>query len=77
MEIRSEDAVSGLRKLCGPHNPLDAKNMNPESIRAQFGKSLKENAVHCTDLESDGASECEYFLKLLDEVAVASTPRSP
>ena len=35
------------------------------------------NAVHCTDLESDGASECEYFLKLLDEVAVASTPRSP
>jgi|688.fasta_scaffold1967883_1 nucleoside diphosphate kinase len=50
MEIRSEDAVSGLRKLCGPHNPLDAKNMNPESIRAQFGKSLKENAVHCTDL---------------------------
>jgi hypothetical protein len=30
-----------------------------------FGKSLAENAVHCTDLPEDGALECEYFFTLL------------
>lgn len=65
LEIKAEDAVSGLRKLCGPHNPVDAQNMNPKSIRARFGVSLKENAVHCTDLPEDGPIECEYFFTLL------------
>lgn len=67
MEVRSEDVVVGLRKLCGPHNPADARNINPNSIRALYGSSLKENAVHCTDLPEDGQIECEYFFTLIKQ----------
>ena len=63
--VRTEDAVACLRKLCGPHRPEDARKSNPQSLRAQFGKTLAENAVHCTDLEEDGSIECEYFFSLL------------
>jgi len=34
IEVRTEDAVSCLRKLCGPHRPEDARKMNPQSLRA-------------------------------------------
>jgi nucleoside-diphosphate kinase len=65
MELRTQDAVACLRKLCGPHNPEEASRVNRNSIRGLFGKSLSENAVHCTDLPEDGLIECEYFFTLL------------
>jgi hypothetical protein len=30
------------------------------------------NSVHCTDLESDGASEVEYYLTLLEDNEIAA-----
>lgn len=77
MEVRAERPVATFRATAGPWDIEFAKQLRPSSIRAIYGVDKVRNAVHCTDLESDGASECEYFLKLLDEVAVASTPRSP
>lgn len=65
MEIRQEAVVEKLRKFCGPHDPAEAKGMNPQSLRAQFGDDKVRNAVHCTDLEEDGLLECEYFFVLL------------
>ena len=65
MELCTQDSVACLRKLCGPHNPEDARKINKTSIRAVYGKTLAENAVHCTDLPEDGPIECEYFFTLL------------
>ena len=66
MELSTpQDAVACLRKLCGPHHPEEANRLNRHSIRALFGRSISENAVHCTDLAEDGPIECEYFFTLL------------
>ena len=65
MEIRQENAVHAFRKLCGPHDPEQAKQLNPNSIRAAFGIDRVKNSVHCTDLVEDGVLECEYFFSIL------------
>lgn len=41
------------------------RQLYPDSIRAQYGKTIIHNAVHCTDLPEDGELEVEYFFKLL------------
>ena len=65
MEVRQDDCVQKLRKFCGPHDPVEAKGYNPESLRAKYGIDKIKNAVHCTDLVEDGLLECEYFFVLL------------
>ena len=64
LEIRQENAVKSFRELCGPMDPEIAKNLRPNTIRAKFGHSREINAVHCTDLEEDGALEVEYFFSI-------------
>ena len=64
-EIRQEDAVSKLRRFCGPPDPTEAKTYHPSSLRAQFGIDKIRNGFHCTDLPEDGLLECEYFFVLL------------
>ena len=64
-ELRQEDVVNQLRKLCGIHDPAEAQRMNLNSIRAQFGVNKVQNGVHCTDLEEDAKIEVEYFFTLL------------
>lgn len=65
VELRSEHCVQTLRDLCGPHDVQVAKRLRPKSLRAQFGTSTVENAVHCTDLPEDGVLECQYFFDIL------------
>jgi len=65
MELRAEDAVTQFRKTAGPWDVETAKELFPNTIRAQFGVDNVRNAVHCTDLEGDGKTECEYFFDLL------------
>ncbi len=67
VEIRGANAVSRIRRLCGPRDVDIAKQIRPESLRAQFGKSTVQNAVHCTDLEEDGSTESEYFFSVLQQ----------
>ncbi|XP_076797633.1 nucleoside diphosphate kinase homolog 7 isoform X5 [Arvicanthis niloticus] len=43
-----------------------ARHLRPETLRAVFGKTKVQNAVHCTDLPEDGLLEVQYFFKILD-----------
>ena len=65
MEIRQENVVEKLRELVGPVDPVLAKHIRPNTIRALFGSNRVHNAVHCTDLAEDGIIECEFFFKYL------------
>ncbi|CAB3256507.1 unnamed protein product [Arctia plantaginis] len=69
LEVKCTDSTKNVvcefRKLCGPRDPDLCRQLYPESIRAQYGKNIVQNAVHCTDLPEDGESEVEYFFKFL------------
>ena len=54
-----------FRKFCGPHDPDQARDLNPSSLRAKFGADRIKNGLHCTDLVEDGVLECEYFFSIL------------
>ena len=38
-----------------------------DSLRARFGKTKVNNAVHCTDLPEDGPLEVDYFFGILQQ----------
>jgi len=65
LEIVGENAVSEIRELAGPHDPVIAKHIRPDTLRAKYGHDIVRNAVHCTDLKEDGILESEFFFKLL------------
>lgn len=54
-------AVEAGRQLCGPHDPQVAKTLRNGSLRARFGGDKVRNGFHCTDLESDGLLEGQFF----------------
>ena len=55
------DVVEAFRAQAGPWGYSVALELKPQSIRAKFGKSTVENAIHCTDIPKDGVIECKYF----------------
>jgi nucleoside-diphosphate kinase len=57
VQLAAEDAVPRLRDLVGKTNPKDA---SPGTIRAMYGTSLQENAVHASD--SPAAADRELAL---------------
>lgn len=57
----NESVVEAVRKMCGPHDPQVAKALRNGSLRAQFGTDKVKNGFHCTDLESDGLLESQFF----------------
>jgi nucleoside-diphosphate kinase len=59
------NVVNDFRDFVGPWDVEMAAELKPGCIRAMFGKSRTENAVHCTDLADDGAQECSYFFDIL------------
>ncbi|XP_005109042.2 thioredoxin domain-containing protein 3 homolog [Aplysia californica] len=46
MVLSREDAVDGWRRMIGETNPEEAKTKEPDSLRAQFGQDILNNAVH-------------------------------
>ena len=61
IEVRgSERIVSKLRAFAGPYDAVIAKELAPDSLRARFGRNTIQNAVHITDLETDGTIECAF-----------------
>ncbi|XP_012278664.1 nucleoside diphosphate kinase 7 [Orussus abietinus] len=62
---QSVDVPIEFRQLCGPMDAEIAKQLRPQSLRAKYGKSKVQNAVHCSDLPEDGLLEVEYFFKIL------------
>jgi nucleoside diphosphate kinase len=65
MSNNISSVVQHFRKTCGPYDISLATKLYPNSIRARFGVSNVQNAVHCTDLEEDGVLENEYFFEIL------------
>jgi nucleoside-diphosphate kinase len=55
------------RDLAGPFDVIVAREIRPQSLRAQFGYNRVRNAVHCTDLPEDGLLECNFFFNTLRE----------
>ncbi|XP_031830684.1 nucleoside diphosphate kinase homolog 7 [Nomia melanderi] len=70
MELKHKDEkfdVQGeFRKWCGPMDPDMARQVRPNTLRAKYGKTKVQNALHCSDLPEDGSLEVEYFFKILD-----------
>jgi nucleoside-diphosphate kinase len=48
-------------------DPEIARHLRSHTLRAKFGSSKVQNAIHCTDLPDDCALETEYFFNLLLE----------
>ena len=70
LEVKLSDPAVGpvvplVRDLVGPWDVEMAKELKPDTLRARFGVSRTDNAVHVTDLEEDGPTECAYFFDLL------------
>lgn len=61
----TEETVAKFRELVGPSDPELARSIRPKSLRALYGTTKDENAIHCTDLPEDGVLEIEYFFKIL------------
>ncbi|XP_034947840.1 nucleoside diphosphate kinase 7 isoform X2 [Chelonus insularis] len=66
-ENKSIDVTVDFRKFCGPFDPEIARKIRPTTLRAKYGKTKIQNAVHCSDLPEDGPLEVEYFFNILDE----------
>ncbi|XP_036298944.1 nucleoside diphosphate kinase 7 isoform X1 [Pipistrellus kuhlii] len=66
LEVLQTNPAKTFRELCGPMDPEIARHLRPCTLRAVFGKSKIQNAVHCTDLPEDGLLEVQYFFKILD-----------
>lgn len=60
MVLEGEGAVLKNRDIMGATNPKDAK---PGTIRADFAKTIDENAVHGSDSAENAKIEIEYFFK--------------
>ncbi|KAH8315071.1 nucleoside diphosphate kinase homolog 7 [Drosophila kikkawai] len=61
-----KQAHKEFRNFCGPMDPEIAKLLRPHTLRAKFGKSKVQNAVHCTDLPDDCHLELQYMFKIID-----------
>jgi nucleoside-diphosphate kinase len=56
--LEGENAVRKNRELMGATNPAEAA---PGTIRADFAKTVDENAVHGSDAPETAAQEIEFF----------------
>lgn len=56
--LEGENAIAKNREIMGVTDPLKAA---PNTIRADFALSLRENSVHGSDSEESAAREMSYF----------------
>ncbi|KAH0949491.1 hypothetical protein HN011_005755 [Eciton burchellii] len=72
MEVSRKDEgpniVTDFRNLCGPMDPDIARQIRPDTLRAKYGKTKVQNAIHCSDLPEDGVLEVEYFFRIVDTI---------
>jgi len=58
--VEGKDVQKGMRKLVGATDPAKAE---PYTIRALFGKSASENAIHASDSPEAATREIALFFK--------------
>ena len=56
VEVEGDQAVTRIRDLIGATNPAEAR---PGTVRAMYGKSLQNNAVHGSDSPESAEKELE------------------
>ena len=56
--LERNDAVPALRKLMGATDP---KKADKGTIRAEFGESIEQNAIHGSDSDENARIEIAYF----------------
>jgi nucleoside-diphosphate kinase len=56
--LEGENAIAKNREIMGATNPQEAA---PGTIRADFAKTVDENAVHGSDAPETAAVEIEFF----------------
>ena len=56
--LEGEEAIAKNREVMGATNPADAA---PGTIRADFAKTVDENAVHGSDGTETASAEIEFF----------------
>jgi len=62
MCVEGPEAVSAVRTLMGPTNPITA---SPGSIRGDFGLEIEKNLVHGSDSAQSAARELALFFPRL------------
>jgi len=67
LELMKDNAVNQFRELSGPRNVSIARAILPGSLRAKYGTNTVKNAIHCTDLETDGLIENEFIFRLIPQ----------
>lgn len=58
--LEGDNAVEVNRTVMGPTNPKDAA---PGTIRAEFGQSIEQNAVHGSDSPQSARREISFFFQ--------------
>ena len=61
LALVGEDAVRTWNNLLGPENPLEAKSVAPNSIRAEFGTRHPKNAAHGSASGASANRELNFF----------------
>lgn len=61
--LEKENAVEDFRTLIGATDPAKAE---AGTIRALFGKSIGENAIHGSDSDENAAEECNFHFAVTD-----------
>jgi nucleoside-diphosphate kinase len=56
--LEREDAVPHLRKIMGATDP---KKADQGTIRADYGESIEQNAIHGSDSDENAAIEIAFF----------------
>jgi nucleoside-diphosphate kinase len=56
--LERDNAVPELRKLMGATDP---KKADPGTIRAEFGESIEQNAIHGSDSDDNAKIEIAFF----------------
>ena len=56
--LERNDAVPALRKLMGATDP---KKADKGTIRAEFGESIEQNAIHGSDSDENAKNEIGFF----------------
>jgi nucleoside-diphosphate kinase len=56
--LQRDDAVARLRKLMGATDP---KKADRGTIRAEFGESIEQNAIHGSDSDENARNEISFF----------------
>ena len=63
--LASVDAVNLLKTLAGDEDPATAKKLDAQSIRAQYGTSKIENAIHVSNNRALSRREIAYFFPMI------------